>query len=93
MLRLAEVNAVGASVLQLEDVAGRAGTASTTRAPTGVSGHMHAADLAPGGCGGTLHLGLASSYNPALFVGFVPSFFSLWSRTPRECTPLACNTS
>lgn len=48
MLRLAEVNAVGAYVLQLQDVAGRAGTASITRAPTGASGHMHAADLAPG---------------------------------------------
>lgn len=30
---------------------------------------------------------------PALPVGFVPSFFSLWSHTPREYTPLACNTS
>lgn len=39
---------MGARVLQLEDVAGRAGTASITRGPTGTSGHMHGADLAPG---------------------------------------------
>lgn len=84
---------MGVRVLKLGDVAGRAGTASITRAPTGVSGHMHAADLAPGGCGATLHLGLATSPRPALPVGFVPSFFSLWSHTPRECIPLACNTS
>lgn len=33
---------------------------------TGISGHVHAADLAPGGCGGTLHLGLAISLRPVL---------------------------
>lgn len=44
-------------------------------------------------CGATLHLGLATSPRPALPVGFVPKFFSLWSHTPRECTPLACNPS
>lgn len=59
---------------------------------TGISGRVHAADLAPGGCGGTLHLGLTISLRPALPEGLVPSF-SLWSHTPWECSPLASNAS
>lgn len=59
---------------------------------TGISGHVHAADLAPGGCGGTQHLGLTISLRPALPEGLVPSF-SLWSHTPWECSPLASNAS